>query len=210
YKRRLQRGRFRDEAAALELEAPEVRLISARQEGKHAVLAAEISGKTPLQTYQVYVNGVPVITNGGKPIAGTSARVSERVELGEGTNPIEVSAFNTRGVEAFRARWSTTYRGEAKGDLYFIGFGVSQYKNPALNLQFAHKDVTDLAAVMQRYQDHFRRVIVRSYVNEAVTVDSIRKAKEVLQDAKVDDTVVVFVSGHGAYDLSREATYYYA
>src|SRR5207245_6507781 len=26
----------------------------------------------------------------------------------------------------------------------------------------------------------------------------------------VDDTVVVFVSGHGAYDLSREATYYYA
>jgi len=32
----------------------------------------------------------------------------------------------------------------------------------------------------------------------------------VLRDARVDDTVVVFVSGHGAYDLSREATYYYA
>jgi WD40 repeat protein len=210
YMKRLQRGRFRDEAAALELEAPEVRLISAKQEGKHAVLEAEISGKAPLQTYQIYVNGVPVLPNGGKPIGGTTARVSERVELGEGPNIVEVTAFNTRGVEAFRARWSTTYRGEAKGDLYFIGFGVSQYKNPALNLQFAHKDVTDLAAIMQRYQNAYRRVVVKTYLNEAVTVENIRKAREVLHDAKVDDTVVVFVSGHGAYDLSREATYYYA
>jgi WD40 repeat protein len=210
HKKRLQRGRFPEEAAALELEAPEVRLISAKQEGKHAVLEAEIQGKTPLQSYQVYVNGVPVIPNSGKPISGTTARVSERVELGEGANFVEVSAFNARGVEAFRAHWSTTYRGEAKSDLYFIGFGVSQYKNPALNLQFAHKDATDLAALMQRYQNHFRRVVVKTYLNEAVTVDNIRKAKEVLQDAKVDDTVIVFISGHGAYDLSREATYYYA
>lgn len=210
HRKRLQRGRFREEATALELEAPEVRLISATQEGKHAVLEAEIQGKTPLQSYQVYVNGVPVIPSGGKALTGTSARVSERVELGEGANKIEVSAFNARGVEAFRAHWSTTYKGEVKGDLYFIGFGVSQYKNPALNLQFAHKDATDLAALMQRYQNHFRRVVVKTYLNEAVTVDNIRKARELLQDAKVDDTVVVFISGHGAYDLSREATYYYA
>ena len=35
------------------------------------------------------------------------------------------------------------------------------------------------------------------------------KAGELLKNAGVDDTVVILVSGHGAYDLSKEATYYY-
>src|SRR5204863_264565 len=35
------------------------------------------------------------------------------------------------------------------------------------------------------------------------------RTREVLKNAGVDDTVVILVSGHGAYDLSQEATYYY-
>ncbi len=210
HRKRLQRAGLRDDPAASEIEAPEVRLTSARREGKHALLEAEVQARAPLQSYQIYVNGVPTFPGSGKPLHGTAARVSERIELGQGLNTVEITAFDVRGVEAFRARWSSTYAGEGKGDLYFIGFGVARYQNPALNLQFADKDALDLANVMQRYQPHFRKVVVRTYVNEAVTVENIVKAKEVLRDARVDDTVVVFVSGHGAYDLSREATYYYA
>src|SRR5439155_484514 len=210
HRKRLQRAGLRDDPAASEIEAPEVRLTSARREGKHALLEAEVQARAPLQSYQIYVNGVPTFPGSGKPLHGTAARVSERIELGQGLNTVEITAFDVRGVEAFRARWSSTYAGEGKGDLYFIGFGVARYQNPALNLQFADKDALDLANVMQRYQPHFRKVVVRTYVNEAVTVENIVKAKEVLRDARVDDTVVVFVSGHGAYDLSREPTYYYA
>jgi len=210
YRKRLQRAGLRDDAGIPEFDAPEVRLHNVRRDGKYAVLDAEIRARAPLRSYQIYVNGVPMVPGPGKPLQGTTARVSERVELGHGLNTLEVSAVDVRGVEAFRARWSSTYPTETRGDLYFIGFGVSRYQNSALNLQFADKDVLDLANVMQRYQSHFRRVIVRTYVNEAVTVENIVKAKEVLRDARVDDTVIVFVSGHGAYDLSREATYYYA
>ncbi len=115
-------------------------------------------------------------------------------------------------MEAIRAHWSTIYRPSAqdtKGDLYYIGFGVSRYHNPALNLRFAHKDVLDLGAALDRYKDTFRKVIVKTYTDDAVTRENLLKAGELLKNAGVDDTVVILVSGHGAYDFSKEATYYY-
>lgn len=213
YQRRLERSGFQPGSAAFSLEAPEVRLLEAAQDGKFARIDAQISDPHfPLQSYQIYINNVPIFPGQGKPAEGSSVRVSERIELGEGDNKIEISAFDRQGVEALRAHWSASYRPdpkEAKHDLYFIGFGVSHYQNPALNLQFAHKDVLDLAAALQRYGGAFRRVAVKTYVDEAVTPENMLKAGEFLKGSGVDDIVVVLVSGHGAYDLSKEATYYY-
>jgi uncharacterized caspase-like protein len=161
------------------------------------------------------VNNVPIFRGQGKSVTGLTARVSERIELGQGDNKIEVSAFNTQGVEALRTHWSTIYRPDSKdaknlkGDLYYIGFGVSRYKDPALNLQFANKDVLDLGAALQRYTGSFRHVTAKTYTDDAVTRENVLKAGELLKNAGVDDTVVILVSGHGAYDLSKEATYYY-
>jgi hypothetical protein len=160
------------------------------------------------------VNNVPIFRGQGKSVTGLTARVSERIELGQGDNKIEISAFNSQGVEALRTHWSTIYHPDPKdlkGDLYYIGFGVSRYKNPALNLHFAHKDVLDLGAALQRYTDtgSFRHVIAKTYTDDVVTRDNVLKAGELLKNAGVDDTVVILVSGHGAYDLSKEATYYY-
>jgi WD40 repeat protein len=210
YQRRLELSGFRDGAAGLDLQAPEVRLLQARQEGKFARLSAQITAaRYPLQSYQIYVNNVPLFSGHGKPVTGQQAQVDERIELGQGDNKVEISAFDSRGVEAFRAHWNAIYRSSARRDLYYIGFGVSHYLNPALNLRFADKDVLDLAAALQRYAGAFHRVVAKTYVNEAVTTDSIAKAKDLLKDAGVDDTVIVLISGHGAYDLSKEATYYY-
>ncbi len=210
YQRRLELSGFRDGAAGLDLQAPEVRLLEAKQDGKSAQLSAQITAaRYPLQSYQIYVNNVPLFSGHGKAVTGSDARVNERIELGQGDNKVEIGAFDSRGVEAYRAHWNATYRGAAKGDLYYIGFGVSHYLNPALNLKFADKDVLDLAAALQHYTGAFRRVVAKTYVNEAVTTDNIAKAKELLKNARVDDTVIVLISGHGAYDLSKEATYYY-
>jgi WD40 repeat protein len=210
YQRRLELSGFREGPASVDLQAPEVRLLEARQEGKFAQLGAQITAaRYPLQSYQIYVNNVPLFPGHGKPLTGSEARVDDRVELSQGDNKVEIGAFDSRGVEAFRAHWNATYHTTARGDLYYIGFGVSHYLNPALNLQFADKDVLDLAAALQRYAGSFRRVVAKTYVNEAVTTDNIAKAKELLKDAGVNDTVIVLVSGHGAYDLSKQATYYY-
>jgi WD40 repeat protein/uncharacterized caspase-like protein len=213
YQRRLERSGFRPGAPGLSLETPEVHLLAARQEGKFAQIEAELgSSHYPLQSYQVYVNNVPIHPGQGKPVAGLSARVTEHIELGQGDNKIEISAFNDQGVEALRAHWSALYRPDAqdaKRDLYYIGFGVSHYRNPALNLQFAQKDVLDLGAALERYSGSFRRVMAKTYTDDAVTPENLLKAGELLKNAGVDDTVVILVSGHGVYDLSKEATYYY-
>ena len=214
YQLRLERSGFRQNASGTALDAPDVRLLSAKQDGKFAQLEAEISDQQyPLQSYQIYINNTPVFHGQGKPVAGQKAQINERVELSEGENKIEISAFNSQGAEALRARWSTIYpsaRNSAHGDLYYIGFGVSHYRNPALNLQFAHKDVLDLGTVFQRYSSSgFRHVIAKTYVDDAVTRENFLKAADLLKNAGVDDTVIILVSGHGAYDLSKEATYYY-
>ena len=213
YQRRLERSGFHLSAPGLALETPEVHLVEAKQEGKFAQVAAQlIDQHYPLQSYQIYVNNVPIFRGQGKPVTGLDTRVSERIELGQGDNKIEISAFNSQGGEALRAHWSTIYRPDSqapKGDLYYIGFGVSHYRNPALNLQFAHKDVLDLGAAFERYTGSFRHVIAKTYIDDAVTRDNLLKAAELLKNAGVDDTVVILVSGHGAYDLSKDATYYY-
>ncbi|HZP06988.1 MAG TPA: hypothetical protein VFB43_18965 [Terracidiphilus sp.] len=214
YQLRLERSGFHTSADGVVLEAPEVRLVGAKQDGKFAQIDAELSDThSALATYQIYVNNIPLFRGQGKPVSGQSAHVSERIELGTGDNKIEVSAFNVQGVEALRAHWSAIYRPEsnaAKGDLYYIGFGVSRYGNPALNLHFAHKDVLDLGAALERYSGSYRHVIAKSYIDDAVTRENVLKAGELLKNAGVDDTVVILVSGHGSYDLSKEATYYFA
>jgi WD40 repeat protein len=215
HQRRLERSGFHESASGLALEAPQVQLDAAKQDGKFAQIEATINDQhDPLQSYQIYVNNVPMFRGQGKSVTGLTARVSERIELGQGDNKIEISAFNSQGVEALRTHWSTIYHPDPKdlkGDLYYIGFGVSRYKNPALNLHFAHKDVLDLGAALQRYTDtgSFRHVIAKTYTDDVVTRDNVLKAGELLKHAGVDDTVVILVSGHGAYDLAKEATYYY-
>ena len=50
---------------------------------------------------------------------------------------------------------------------------------------------------------------MKTLVNEACTAANVASAKEWLSQAKVDDTVVVLVSGHGVHDSDPDETYYF-
>ena len=69
------------------------------------------------------------------------------MELNYGENKIEVSCINDIGAESYRALTYATFKGKVKENLYFIGFGVSEYKNKELNLKYAAKDVIDLEKI---------------------------------------------------------------
>ncbi|MBN2533317.1 MAG: caspase family protein [Spirochaetales bacterium] len=99
--------------------------------------------------------------------------------------------------------------GEISGDLYFIGFGVSHYKDDSLNLHYAHKDVQDLAMLFSKMKNRFNTIHLQTFINEQVTVETIKKAKELLKTAKPDDTFILFISGHGVHDTDELNTYYY-
>jgi uncharacterized caspase-like protein len=103
-----------------------------------------------------------------------------------------------------------SWAGDAKGKLYYIGFGVSQYRDSSLDLRYADKDARDLA-------EYFRSVgtaggastVVHVWTNAEVTREAITRAREIVQAGSADDTLVLFISGHGMHERTAAATYYY-
>lgn len=200
-----------DSLLSLEVHAPKSVVANVKVSGKTATLNALFNdSKYSLKSYNVYVNDVPLFGPYGKPTNGSSDTIAESVSLINGRNIIEVSCLNEKGVESTRAMAVANCTDTIKGNLYFLGFGVSTYKDPKLNLQYAHKDVKDLAACIAQMKDkNFREVFVKTYTNQEVTVTNIKKAKSFLANAKHEDTFILFIAGHGMHDNDKEATYYY-
>ncbi len=192
------------------LHAPETKIMSKVQRGKYLTLNLAFSDThAPLKYYSVYVNDVPVYGSGGKTIGGARIVRNETVELSSGRNKVEVSCTNTLGNESYRDTVYADYKAPARGNLYFIGFGVSSYRDTTLNLKYAHQDVLDLGKVFAGMKGRYNNVFVKTYTNEQVTVNTIKAAKGLLAGAKADDTFVLFIAGHGVHDSDKEATYYY-
>lgn len=211
YLKRLRRSGFTEEQLKGDLHVPEVLIRNVKQSGKFVELTFDLKdGKYNLKKYNIYINDVPIFGAYGKEITGKSVSKTERIELTQGKNKIEVTCINEAGAESHRALTSADYNEKVKGDLYYIGFGVSKYKDSNLNLEYAAKDAEDLADTLFRMKGRqFSNVYIITYLNEQVTIDSIKEAKGFLKNAKVDDTLVLFIAGHGVHDRDEESTYYY-
>jgi uncharacterized caspase-like protein len=153
---------------------------------------------------------VPLFGAYGKEISSNAIDLTDRIELGSGENKIEISCMNEKGAESYRALTYATYDKPVQSDLYYIGFGVSKYQNPQLNLQYADKDAADMANVLSRMKGKkYANVFINTYTNEQVTNENIKRAKDLLKMAKPDDVFILFIAGHGVHDNDKEATYYY-
>ena len=210
YLKRLRRLGFTEEQLSSEYHVPEAKIIDLKVDEKFAKVSFNLNdSKYNLKKYNIYINNVPIFGAYGKEITGNNLDKTEIIELTSGKNKIEVSCINEKGAESFRALTYTEYNKKIKSDLYYIGFGVSKYKNSDINLNYAHKDAQDLGILFSHMKEKFNNIYVKTYLNEEVTVENIKKAKEFLKDAKVDDTFILFIAGHGVHDKDKEATYYY-
>lgn len=191
---------------------PDVTISRVNVEGGWATVQFDaVARGVDLFRYNVFVNDVPMFGALGKTTSGQTQHIEERIEVGTGRNKIEVSAMDARGGESLRAVQVVERHEKVKGNLYYLAFGVSKYKNPRYNLGFPQKDVVDLGDVFRAGAGKtFGEVYVRTYVNEMATVENIRKAKAFLQDATVEDTVVLFIAGHGLHTQDTAADYYFA
>jgi len=191
------------------LDVPEARLVKAEAQGKTATLELALgSAASELASYNVFVNGVALYGLEGKAVSGHVAKRVESIELSAGDNRLEVSAQNAAGLESLRAQTRLRYGGEVKRTLYFLGFGVSQYRDEHLRLDFAHQDALDLGAAFERLGSRMQ-VRTRVYTDAKVTADAIRHAKEFVSTAKVDDLFIVFIAGHGVHTDDPARTYYF-
>ncbi len=214
--RRLKKWGLSEESAVRTVRAPLVRIMEMKQDfrdrgGKFVDLRLSLRARGgSLRSYNIYVNDVALFGSGGRKISGKEMDIpGQRVELTAGRNKIEVTCVSDRGVESLRALTYAYYKKEAKGNLYFLGFGVSRYRDSALNLKYAGKDVMDMAELFSRMEERYNRIIVKTYVDSEVTREKIRKAKSLFDGAGVDDTVVLFIAGHGLHDNDSARTYYY-
>jgi uncharacterized caspase-like protein len=79
--------------------------------------------------------------------------------------------------------------------------GVSNYANKEFNLDYAAKDAEDLAAKLKdRAGAAYGEVKELLLKDGDVTKDALVKVREFLQSATVDDSVILFMAGHGLLD----------
>ncbi|MGM0556043.1 MAG: caspase family protein [Myxococcota bacterium] len=215
WRRRVAKAGLTEGDLAAEADLPGARILRARkldEKPGHAELIFEFRDTRGLKNYQIYVDNVPLFEGYGKPVDGEKKRVQIRheVPLTDGTNKIEVSALSTRGQESMRASRFLQYEEPNTSDLYFVGFGVSDYESDKItDLEYADDDVEDLAALLEGSREAFGKVHTKTFVDKDVTVATIEAAKDFLDGSKPRDTVVLFVAGHGMYDRSDPPVYYY-
>lgn len=194
--------------------APRVRIdgVTPGATAGEVTVRARFADDEGLTSYQAFVNGVPLGPRA--PLATRRQRASVRVPLTRGANVIEVSALNQRGVESLRAtvrveQNATENATERPAErLFFLGFGVSDYRDDALDLSFAHQDVLDLAAAFEK-SEGYAATYVRTFTNRAVSETALDEARRFLAPMTEHDTLIMFLAGHGARGDDRERTYFY-
>ncbi|MEQ8791513.1 MAG: caspase family protein [Pirellulaceae bacterium] len=153
-----------------------------------------------------------IVHNGARLLAptaeskqdGKTLLQSVAVSLVEGENTIEVfSASEDGSWESEPARITVNYRqAVADSQLYAICVGVSKYAQPAMNLQFAAKDAESLGGLFRERAAALYgkdNVHIAELTDSRGTRESIEHAfKLAAERARPQDTLVVFLAGHGA------------
>jgi hypothetical protein len=161
--------------------------------------------KYPLDRLRVYVNNVPVNGRDGELLRDQKTHSLEKtipIKLAAGRNKIQVSVLNSAGAESLYANAEVNCTAERpKQTLYAVALGVSQYDRPEWCLKYAAKDATDLIGKLKaKSGSSYSEVKPLLLTDKEVTKDSVAKIKEFLSGATIDDTVLIFMAGHGLLD----------
>ncbi len=182
-----------------------------------------------LESWNIFVNGIPLFGDDGKEIktkAGEYAEVEAEVALLEGENRIKITAVNKSGIRSIPVQRIINREAEGTGvgktDIYVITIGVSDYEQDEYDLQYAAKDAGDLQdlfspvdslsfGTFEKFnfpKDYYGEIHRINLTDAEVNRSSVRKLKEKLAQSRPGDMVLVFLAGHGMLD--QEGAYYFA
>lgn len=152
-------------------------------------------------TYHVWVNGVPIF--GLKGLRDTIVE-QLNVQLLQGLNTIEI-AVERNGSTSERTILKVYKTTTDSINVHYIGIGVSHYQNEKFNLNYAAKDVKDLADALSTKHS---TLTTHLFLDENATKSNLPKIKEALQKTKPEDIILMSLSGHGILDDSL--SFYFA
>jgi WD40 repeat protein len=138
-------------------------------------------------------------------------KIPKELTLSHGKNTIEVIARNKRGNIAGKPVQITVEVDDPLKDapsLYVLAVGISDYRDQALQLKFAHKDAQDIASELElRGKGLFRGIHVTPLLNDDATTAAIKNAFESLsKTVKTSDVFVLCLMGHG---MAIEGNYHF-
>ena len=217
YQKRLGKLNFSEDMFGDEFSVPELELLTSDipSSTTQSNLQLSVRATDPLEKLDrlnVYVNDVPVNGRNGIDLKLEDTNMLEKlIDLGlsVGQNKIQVSVLNQAGRESLKETVYISYQNnEARPNLYFIGLGVSDYKNQEKNLKYAVKDVVDLASLLEKDSVNFNEVYIHQFTDQEVTLDNLDAIKDLLMRTDINDRVILFYAGHGVFD--SELNYFLA
>ncbi len=162
----------------------------------------------PVKVIRIQVNGrqiaeyLPVQGAGFAPGAHTFS-----IPLSRGENKVTIAAINETGEtkESVTLIHESQGRLDKRGVLYILAIGVDKYPNmPGNDLRYAGADAVAFAeATEKRMGPLYEKVVKRVLINGGAEADMptathVLDALGMLRFAQENDTILVFVSGHGA------------
>lgn len=214
--KRLNRMGVTEDMLQPDFHLPEIEIVggipSSTAESELALKIKASDSKYPLDRLRLYVNNVPVNGKEGELLRDAKSQNIERtipIKLAAGRNKIQVSVLNSAGAESLYANAEVTCTARRpKPTLYAVAMGVSEYANPDWNLKYAAKDAQDiLERVKARSGSSYGEIKELLLTDRDVTKESLGKIRDFLSQATVDDTVLMFVAGHGLLDSKYD--YYF-
>ncbi len=180
---------------------------STTRQGQLQVALSFVDTGEPLETLQAYVNGrlVDNLKKWALPQRRNSFEKTVTLPLQRGDNQIRIIAKNRLNLlaeQTVQVQYDSREPAQ-HGTLYLVAVGVSQYQNRNRSLRFAATDATAFHQTMvaqkgKRYQQVKHRLLADGATRP--TAANIKQALTLFQQAGPQDTVVLFLSGHGEYD----------
>jgi WD40 repeat protein len=164
-----------------------------------------MADKSGLNSYNVFINNVPLYGKKGKALAGQKTHdLTQKLSLIHGINKIQITCRSASGYESLMQTFYVEKTGEApERNLYLVTIGTSKYKDDRYNLTYAAKDGQDLSALMKENTDEiYANIYSKSLYNEDVTAANVIAMNDFLNKSGPDDIVMVFVAGHGVLDAN--------
>ena len=217
YEKRIEKMGFKIESTKVDYEQPIINIKNfdfpfLTKESQIKINIEAFDPKYKLDRLNLYVNDVPWYGINGQNLKNkNTSKISQEVDvvLSSGKNKIEFSVHNEIGIESKRESFEIiSEKPKLKPSLYVVTLGVSDYKDKSKDLRYSAKDADDVASFLSTDNTIYGKIETKKLKNQDVLKEEILKIKQVLMKSKVDDKVVLYISGHGILDVKLKEWYY--
>jgi|GEM_PF-452304 len=202
---------------------PEVRIVSpeTNTEVKSEEVTITISAKDMgggIDEIRLYHNGKAVgeDTRGVKIVPKVDISTKDyTITLVDGTNNFRAVGYSRDRTESNPSEIVIKLLAPEKDiSLFVLSVGINEYKNPALNLNYAEPDAKAIVDFFRRSGDDlFKTSEIREIYNGQATKIKILSLLKELESSSPQDVVLIYLAGHGEninekwYFIPHELTY---